>query len=465
MITRRRLLRWGTAMAAAASATKAFALRLPRLGFAAQLAKKIYFKGDPAYEIQRRGATFNARKPNRFPTAIVLAENVDDVIAAVKLAKERGWQVSTRSGGHSFTGSHTRDNAVMTNISRMKELSVDPKARIATVSPGWLGDEFNKVLAEQYQLMFPTAHDPGVGLGGFVMCGGHGLNSRLWGPGCANLQALDVVTADGELIHADESQNSDYLWAARGSGPGFFGVAVRYYLNVHPLPTSRKSSVYIFSPDVLDELVTWLGNTQNSFPRFLEGILVGGTSDGKPALTLAGNSQGYSESEVDAALDILDSAPVVKKALSRHVKIPFHTGGAIKLGTRQVLDGVWTSAPPDQILAAGRDAFLKFPTPQSFMLWLHWGPVQKLKDMAYSLQGDVYLSPNAIYYDAVDDERCAAWSAEMMSKLRPISIGSQMNDENMPVNKGPYLSKEAAARLETMRAKYDPQRRFASFLS
>ena len=375
MITRRRLLGWGTAMAAAASATKTFALRLPRLGFAAQLAKpastskdalkgKIYFKGDPAYEIQRRGATFNARKPNRFPTAIVLAENVDDVIAAVKLAKERGWQVSTRSGGHSFTGSHTRDNAVMINISRMKELSVDPKARIATVSPAWLGDEFNKVLAEQYQLMFPTAHDPGVGLGGFVMCGGHGLNSRLWGPGCANLQALDVVTADGELIHADESQNSDYLWAARGSGPGFFGVAVRYYLNLHPLPTSRKSSVYIFSPDVLDELATWLGNTQNSFPRFLEGILIGGTSDGKPALTLAGNSQGYSESEVDAALDILDSAPVVKKAVSRHVKIPFHTGGAIKLGSRQVLDGVWTSAPPDQILAAGRDAFLKFPTPR-----------------------------------------------------------------------------------------------------
>ena len=426
---------------------------------------KIYYKGDSGYEVYRRGATWNARKPNRFPSAIVLAEDVNDVIAAVKIAKERGWQVSARSGGHSFTGSHTRDNAVLINVSRMKELSVDQAARIATVSPGWPGDQFNKVLAEQYQLMFPTAHDPGVGLGGFVMCGGHGLNSRLWGPGCANLQALDVVTADGELIHADESQNSDYLWAARGSGPGFFGVAVRYYLNVHPLPTSRKSSVYIFSPDVLDELVTWLGNTQNSFPRFLEGILVGGTSDGKPALTLAGNSQGYSESEVDAALDILDSAPVVKKALSRHVKIPFHTGGAIKLGTRQVLDGVWTSAPPDQILAAGRDAFLKFPTPQSFMLWLHWGPVQKLKDMAYSLQGDVYLSPNAIYYDAVDDERCAAWSAEMMSKLRPISIGSQMNDENMPVNKGPYLSKEAAARLETMRAKYDPQRRFASFLS
>jgi FAD/FMN-containing dehydrogenase len=47
---------------------------------------------------------------------------VSDVIAAVKLAAERGWQVSTRSGGHSFTGSHTRDNSVLINIQRMKEL-------------------------------------------------------------------------------------------------------------------------------------------------------------------------------------------------------------------------------------------------------------------------------------------------------------------------------------------------------
>jgi len=470
MMTRRRLFGCSAALAAAASATKAFASRLPRLGFAPQAAaaalpkNKILFRGDPTYEIQRRGATWNARKPNRFPSAIVLAENAGDVIAAVKLARERGWQVTTRSGGHSFTGSHTRDNAVMINIARMQELSVDPAARIATVSPAVAGDQLNKALAG-YQLMFPSAHDPGVGLGGFVLCGGHGLNSRLWGPGCANLQALDVVTADGELIHADEKQNSDYLWAARGSGPGFFGAAVRFYLNVHPLPASRKSSVYIFSPDALDEVATWLGHTQNSFPRFLEGLLIGGTADGKPALTLAANSLGPSEKEVDEALDILEGAPVVKKALARHVKIPFATGGAIPAGSRQILDGVWTSAPPERILAAGRDAFLTFPTPQSFMLWMHWGPVRKLPDMAYSVQGDVYLSPNAIYHDAADDERCAAWSAEMIGKLKAIGKGSQMNDENMPVNRGPYLSTEASARLEAMRAKYDPQRRFASFLT
>jgi hypothetical protein len=223
--------------------------------------------------------------------------------------------------------------------------------------------------------------------------------------------------------------------------------------------------MYLFSADALDDLAMWMGTHQNSFPKHLEGIMIGGTADGKPAIRLVGNAHGYSEQETDSALDILESCPVVKKAIAKRVKVPFGTGGGIKPGSRQVLDGIWTSSPPDKILAASRDAFLKLPTPDSFMLWMHWGPVQRLPDMAYSVQGDLYMSPNAIYYDAADDARCSAWSAEVMAKLKPITIGSQMNDENMPVNKGRYLSAEAAAKLEVLRKKYDPQRRFAGFLA
>ena len=476
MITRRRLLKWSTAFGTVAGSAKAFAQRLPRIGFAMQLAKpadalkgKIYYKTDSGYEIYRRGAVWNARKPNRFPNAIVLAESDQDVVAAVKLAKERGWQVGTRSGGHSFTASHTRDNALLLNISKMKELSVDPKNRVAIVSPAWMGDAFNKVLAERYQLMFPSAHCPRVGLGGFVLSGGHGFNSRLWGPGCANLQAVDVVTADGELIHADENTNSDYLWAARGSGPGFFGVVVRFYLNLHPLPTVAKNSNYVFPPDVIDELLTWMGNTQNSFPKFMESNISGGIVEGKPVLRLGGRCLGYSEKDVDAALEMLETCPVVNRAATRRLKyapVPVGNGdGNNPTGARYVFDGAWTSAKPAEILAAAREDFIHLPTPQSYMLWMHWGPVQKLKDMAYSVQGDTYLSPCGITWDEKDDAKCAAWCANVIRKLKPISFGSQMNDENMPSNKGPYLSAESAAKLETLRRKYDPQRRFVSFLT
>lgn len=84
--------------------------------------------------------------------------------------------------------------------------------------------------------------------------------------------------------------------------------------------------------------------------------------------------------------------------------------------------------------------------------------------MAYSLQADTYLSPGIHYQDAKDDQRIAAWVSGAIAKFTPISIGPQMNDENMPQNKGPYLSKDAAVRLEAMRKKYDPENRFTGFL-
>ena len=166
---------------------------------------------------------------------------------------------------------------------------------------------------------------------------------------------------------------------------------------------------------------------------------------------------------------MLEGCPVVSKAITRRVKyVPMQVGngdGNNPTGARYIFDGAWTSAKPSEILAAVREDFINLPTPQSYMLWMHWGPVQKLKDMAYSVQGDTYLSPCGISWDEKDDAKCAAWCANVIRKLKPISFGSQMNDENMPSNKGPYLSEEAAAKLETLRKKYDPQRRFVSFLT
>ena len=472
MISRRNLLQLGAAFGTAVKSAKSFALGLPKLGLRPQVKAagsadaftgRIVYKGDPLYELQRAGATWNARKPNRYPSAIVLAESDKDVIAAVKLAKQRGWQVTARSGGHSFTGSHNRDNALMVNISKMKELTVDAKNRTAVASPAWLGDQLNKVL-EKDQLIFPTAHDPGVGIGGFVMCGGHSTISRLYGPACANLKGADIVTADGDLIHADDQQNTDYFWAIRGAGPGFFGVAVRYYLQLHPLPPVRKMSIWAFDSQYLDALVVWLAKTQNSLPKYMEAIFTSRLADGKPTLTLIASAHAFSEQEAADGLKLIESCPVLDKAKTKRLAIPYG-GPQMSATTRKNIDGVWTSASGEKILAAGRDVFLNLPSPEATMLWMQWGPVQKLPDMAYSLQGDTYLSPSILYQNATDDERIAAWVSGAIAKLRPISIGSQMNDENMPQNKGPYLSKEASARLDAMRKKYDPEKRFPGFLS
>jgi FAD/FMN-containing dehydrogenase len=477
MISRRKALGLTAAFSSAFSLAKVFAATgsPARAAEAAALQKKLgdklTLKGATGYEELRQYLIFNARKPKRYPEGIVMAESIDDVVAAVKLAKARGWQVGTRSGGHSWSASHTRDRALLISLANLEEIKVEPETMTAVCSPSTTGDGLNIVLQDKYKLMFPSAHGVGVGVGGFVMQGGHGWNARNWGPGCANLKALDLVTADGELIHADEKTNSDYLWAARGGGPGFFGVAVRYYLQVHPDPPVKERSSFTFPVEVLPELVTWVRDNCDGWLKALEVVMIGRQIDGVPRVIINGTVLGTRQ-EVDAGLAIMESMPFKAKALSSKLRQKAEVPGrfeppteGLPAGYRFAIDNIWTSSPSAQIAPLMHELFTNYPTPKSYIFWQCWGPVHKLHDMAYSVQGDIYIAANAVYEDAADDARCDAWAKAAMARLESISLGSQMNDENMALRASRYLSPQASAKLARLRAKYDPEHRFVGFLN
>ena len=181
------------------------------------IAGKVYWNGDDGYEQARRDAVWNELKPDRHPAAIILAANERDVVEAVKLARERGLKVKARSGGHSWTGSSVRDDSILVNLSALSDVEVDPVTSTAIVGPGAQGRDLNRLL-EPHGLFFPTGHCPTVGLGGFLLQGGWGWHSPNIGPACLSVVGVDVVTANGELVHADETTNQDLLWAARGAG-------------------------------------------------------------------------------------------------------------------------------------------------------------------------------------------------------------------------------------------------------
>jgi FAD/FMN-containing dehydrogenase len=474
MLTRRELLGWGATagMLGASGVETVAAAAIPPAGAADALKGKVFFKNDARYESYRQAATWNARKPAHFPNAIVLAQNEQDVIAAVKLARERDWQVTARSGGHSWRASHTRDNSVQVNLARMQQIEVDRDAGIVKINPSVYGNVLNKKLREEHQLFVPSAHGVNVGMGGFVMCGGHGWNSRVFGLGCENLMALDLVTADGELIHASETENSDYLWAARGSGPGFFGVATRYYLKTHALPKVMKQSVYVYPMAVAQEVVQWARTAMSEFPRYLEVIMVGRPNDGKPTLTVVGNCLGDSDEEVNGALALMERCPAVASAtfkiVNRTFIAPIDVEPATDVnptGARFAVDNTWTDASAQELAPYLTDFLTDYPTPKSYVFLHVWGPVRKLPDMAYSVQGDMYFSSNAVYYDPADDARCEAWAVGAISKLDRISTGAQMNDENIEGHAKRYLSDAASARLETLRKQCDPQRRFPGYIN
>ena len=196
-------------------------------------------RGEPGYEEARLGAVWNSRKPSRYPDCIFRATSAESVAWAVRLAIAEGLQVSVRSGGHSWYGNSVRDAGMLIDLSQLSDVSIDPQAKTAAVGPAVKGRELDGALAA-HDLCFPIGHCGTVGLGGFVLGGGYGWNSRFYGPACLSLRAIDVVLASGELIHADDSNHPELLWAARGAGPGFFGVVTRFHLQVYPRPAITR---------------------------------------------------------------------------------------------------------------------------------------------------------------------------------------------------------------------------------
>jgi FAD/FMN-containing dehydrogenase len=430
------------------------------------------------YEEARQAAVWNGYKPERYPEAIVLAETGDDVVQAVRYARERGLKVKARSGGHSWTASSLRDGALLIDLSKLTRIEFDPDTQIAIVEPGVRGRELNALLAE-HGLFFPSGHCPTVGLGGFLLQGGWGWLSRVIGPACLSVIGVDVVTAEGELIHADEHQNQDWLWAARGSGAGYFGVVTRFHLRCHPRPQSIWEAQHIYPMELRDDVLTWALDAEPGFPDELEFAIMATTPrgplgeviDGPAALVLMCSVMSDSDEAARAALALLDGCPVRDRA---HVAMPAQSRSFVELydgpdsvepeGFRWSADGMWTNAGPAELVPAVAGLFDSIPSPASHVFWYAWRE-QELPDSAISVQGSLYLAAFAGWTDPAQDAAMLAWPVDQMRGLERFSDGIQLADENLLARPARFLSDENAARLDALRARHDPDGRFLSYLT
>ena len=141
----------------------------------------VWKSSEPEYEEARVGRIFNLRQPNRYPLAVVKASEEDHIVEAAKLAIERDCRISVRSGGHSWAVSSVRDNAILVDLGSYHEMSLDEETGIARVSPSTTSGELNAFLLAKGR-MFAGGHFPNVALGGFLLQGGMGWNTRVREP-------------------------------------------------------------------------------------------------------------------------------------------------------------------------------------------------------------------------------------------------------------------------------------------
>jgi FAD/FMN-containing dehydrogenase len=191
-----------------------------------RISGRVDHRGDHAYEQVRRAPGWNERKPERYPDLIVQVASEDDVIEAVNFARARHMKIGIRRGGRNWCAAALQEGGLLLDLSRLNQVEIDPEARVATAGPVITSRYLAKQLGK-YGLAFPVAHCPCVPLSDFILSGGLGWNAGEWGISCFSLLSIDVVTADGSLLTASETGNTQLLWAARGAGPGFFGVATK----------------------------------------------------------------------------------------------------------------------------------------------------------------------------------------------------------------------------------------------
>jgi FAD/FMN-containing dehydrogenase len=191
---------------------------------------KVVLAGDDTYPQVRK--IWNGAIDHQ-PTMFALCETVEDVQAALRIARDNDLPLSVRGGGHDWAGRSLRDGGLVIDLSVMRQVEVDPGARLAKVAGGATCAEV-VAAATPHGLAAVTSNVGAVGMAGFLLGGGYGPLTTRFGLGLDNLVGAELVLADGRIVWTDATQNRDLFWAIRGGG-GNFGVVTSMHIRLHPL--------------------------------------------------------------------------------------------------------------------------------------------------------------------------------------------------------------------------------------
>ena len=207
--------------------------------FKTSLNGRLITSTDADYDVIRE--IWNGMHDKR-PALIAQCTGVADVIACVNFARENNILVSIRGGGHNVSGSASNDGGLMIDLSLMKGIRVDPDNLTVHAQGGVTWGDIDRE-TQVFGLVAPGGVVSTTGIAGLTLGGGLGWLRKKHGLSIDNLLSVDIVTADGNILTANEKQNSDLFWAVRGGG-GNFGVVTSFEFRLHPV----GPMVYLCAP-------------------------------------------------------------------------------------------------------------------------------------------------------------------------------------------------------------------------
>lgn len=468
-------LRAPHAMAADASAH----LSIPGFG------GKVIGRQDPDYEMWRQSMVWHLSKPERYPDLIVQAHSTDDFIAAVNHAAKKSHKIAMRSGGHNSNGSALRDGGMTIDVSAMDRIQIDESRRIAKVQPGVRGLDL-VLAAREKGLSFPVPHCPSVGLGGFTLGGGIGLNyPQRGGLATLSITGAQLVTADGRLLNATSAENPDLYWAVRGAGPGFFAAVTVLELQLYPVPRAILASSYIFALDDLEAVTTTVDKLKREHDLARVELLVvlmhhpEAPADAPPGQAKICFISAFAFEATDAnarkALQPFAQSELARLCLVKMEYQPLDFEGLFAKFfslndpagrcARYAVDNVLTNAGGKTLLALAQH-FRTAPARDCHVLAGFNLNLEPVADACQSWAADCYVGCYAIWDDPRDDARNYSWLKACLPLMDPFAVGHYVNEVE---GRHPHRFRQCFSaanwdRLETLRREYNPDGVFHSFL-
>ncbi|KAB1197859.1 MULTISPECIES: FAD-binding oxidoreductase [Haloferax] len=199
--------------------------------FATSLRGEVVSQADDSYDEAR--SVWNGLV-DAYPTLIVRCRGSADVAKGVEFATTHDLPFSVRGGAHNQTGSSMVEEGIVLDLAGIDHVRVNPEEQVAQVGAGCRARDA-LIETQHYGLAMPTGSAGDVGIPGSTLGGAIGWMRRKHGLGIDALQSVDVVTPNGELVTASESENEDLFWAVRGGG-GNFGVVTNFEFELYEVP-------------------------------------------------------------------------------------------------------------------------------------------------------------------------------------------------------------------------------------
>lgn len=252
--------------------------------------------GDALYEKAREMFTRTIA-----PGAVVCPRSNEDVAKIINFVRDYGIPFAIRSGGHSNIATRLADGILLIDMSGLASVEViDESKGVVRVGAGALWHEVASKL-EKYSLGLSSGDTRTVGVGGLATGAGLGWMIRKYGPLVDNIVSAEVVTADGSVMKADESENADLFWAIRGGGSNF-GIVTHFTFRAHKVEGIFDGTIIYPLRDVGRVLTGWR-DAMRSAPAELSSMLMvlPGMGENPASIIIRGCFEGTDENAATEA--------------------------------------------------------------------------------------------------------------------------------------------------------------------